>query len=59
MQVISLPTLQYRILHRIRLNSPGTATVVIGVNEIMKGAHEGGEGEAEENQGSANATNNE
>ena len=57
--MISLPTLQYRILHRIRLNSPGTATVVIGVNEIMKGAHEGGEGEAEENQGSANATNNE
>ena len=37
----------------------GTATVVIGVNEIMKGAHEGGEGEAEENQWSANATNDE
>jgi hypothetical protein len=33
-----------------------TATVVIGVNEIMKGAHEGHEGEEEATDGSANAT---
>jgi len=36
-----------------------TATVVIGINEIMIGAHEEAEGHAEENQGSANATNSE
>lgn len=39
----------------------GSATVVIGINEIMKGAseqaHEEGEGHAEENQGFDNATN--
>jgi hypothetical protein len=36
-----------------------TATVVIGVNEIMKGAHEGQEGEVEETEGSINATSSE
>jgi hypothetical protein len=36
-----------------------TDTVVIGVNEIMKGAHEGAEGEGDETEGSTNATSNE
>jgi hypothetical protein len=36
-----------------------TATVVIGVNEIMMGAHEGHEGEEEATEGSANATSTE
>lgn len=36
-----------------------TATVVIGINEIIKGADEGHEGEVEETGGSANATSSE
>jgi hypothetical protein len=36
-----------------------TDTVVIGINEIMKGAHEGQEGEVEETGGSANTTSSE
>jgi hypothetical protein len=36
-----------------------TTTVLNGINEIMKGAHEGQEGEVEETGGSANATSSE
>jgi hypothetical protein len=36
-----------------------TDTVVIGVNEIMKGAHDGLEGEVGETEGTTNATNSE
>ena len=36
-----------------------TDTVVIGVNEIMKGAHESHEGEVEETEGTTNATSSE
>jgi hypothetical protein len=36
-----------------------TDTVVIGVNEIMKGAHDGLEGEVGETKGPANATSRE